>query len=566
MCVNRYSVNATRSSLHCRLGRPFASTWSSHGISLCTYLLETSSHLHPLPPTDISQPKMPPKRGMKRPAPENHTGHDSSVLAPEQTTRQRETVTHRHAPAPKSGIRAQQVPDFRRGRVVWMRTLQSHLTQLRSTTAQDVFADSTLTQLERQNRVITALRLIEQHRRNGTRTSFGSHHHRPVVSLPAGAEHTIDRLFTGPTIAGSRWSCKVEHYMNTKTNFGCAIYWLIDKSANERRWFGSTLLSAQCDMTVAWHIGLDISFAANRFPGNIKDMSKERVPSGLAPSNIMHLILRAATARQTHGRRILVAPSFRAKEDGYYIQWTASCIDPSKFQQWALRCVMSVGSGTQAPSWALRKEFSPYSAIPALDTRFFASPPYFSNIQFTNKAEATLDYVRGPDGLDLHHSDVPHQIPNISKAWTSSMDKRVAILQAERLAQALVAIMDGMVIDRISAKAMIQYHTNACKQLFPSGLMVSVDGSHLYEVRSDSDASYQRLVPSMRGCALLDPESRHLPESRVGQGRLISTWHALNQNWLMTASIPEAWIAAAKDAESSVVGMLLGSLQFELRL
>lgn len=63
-------------------------------------------------------------------------------------------------------------------------------------------------------------------------------------------------------------------------------------------------------MTVASHIGLDIASAANRFPGRIQDMSKERVPSSLVLSSTMHLILEAANRRHTRGRRILLAPTF----------------------------------------------------------------------------------------------------------------------------------------------------------------------------------------------------------------------------------------------------------------
>jgi hypothetical protein len=77
--------------------------------------------------------------------------------------------------------------------------------------------------------------------------------------------------------------------------------------------------------------------------------------------------------------------------------------------------------------------------------------------------------TRQANGLDSHQSIVPEQIPNISKAWTSPVDKRVAVLQAERLAQSLIAIMDGMVIDRAGAKVMIEYHTNPTKQIFRGG-------------------------------------------------------------------------------------------------
>lgn len=160
-----------------------------------------------------------------------------------------------------------------------------------------------------------------------------------------------------------------------------------------------------------------------------------------------------------------------------------------------------------------------------------------------------LGFAPDTDGLDVHQSTLPDWIPDISKAWTSLIDKRVAILQAERLAQALVTIMDGMVIDKASARVMIDYHTYASKQILPSGLMVSVDDSSLYELRGDDDPRYKRLLPSMRGCVLLDPESTHLPAIRVPKSRLTSAWRALNRNWLMTGSIPEAWIAAAKDAE-----------------
>jgi len=56
----------------------------------------------------ISRFKMPPKSGEKRVAPDSPTGDDSGGSAPKQTTRQREMKTYRHAPAPASGIRAQQ--------------------------------------------------------------------------------------------------------------------------------------------------------------------------------------------------------------------------------------------------------------------------------------------------------------------------------------------------------------------------------------------------------------------------------------------------------------------------
>jgi hypothetical protein len=500
----------------------------------------------------IDQPNMSPKRGKKRAASECPTSDDSGVPEPKKTTCQREMRMCRHmpapAPAPASGIRAQQVPCVLRGSDVLTRTLLSHSTQLRSTTRQGVSVDSTLRQLDRQNEIIEALRLVEHHERNGILTTCGPH--RPVVTLPPEAEYKVNTLFAGKAIAGRHWKCEVERHTNTKTNFGCAIYWLVDESTNERRWFGATSLSAQLDMTLASQIGLDIASAANRFPGKFQDMSKERVPSRLASSSTMHLILEAATRRQDRGRQTLLAPTFRAEEDGHYIQWTASCIDPSTFQRWALRCVISLDHATQAPSWAHRSELSWHHATPPPNTPFFWSPPYFPNIQFTTKARTSLRCTRQTNGMDSHRSTVPEQIPNISKAWTSPVDKRAAILQAERLAQALVAIMDGKVIDRAGAKAMIQYHSNPSKQIFRGGLMVFVDGSSLYDVRrDDDDPGYKRPVPSVRGCVLLDPRSRHLPAMRVTEGGLMSVCRALNRNWLMTGSVAEARIAGAKDAE-----------------
>jgi hypothetical protein len=124
-------------------------------------------------------------------------------------------------------------------------------------------------------------------------------------------------------------------------------------------------------------------------------------------------------------------------------------------------------------------------------------------------------------------------------------------MQAEQLTRALVAIMDGMIIDRASAKLMIQYHTNPCKQIFRGGLMLFVDGSSLYEVRRDDGPGYKYLIPSTHGSVLLDPELRHLPAMRVTEGKIMSACRALNQNWLMAGSIPEAWIACAKDAEAA---------------
>jgi len=428
-------------------------------------------------------------------------------------------------------------------------TLLSHPVQLRSTTSQDISADLILTQIERENETVQALRLIGHHERNGIRTTFAPH--SPIVPIPLEAEYTVNKSFTGKAITGRHWKCEVEQYANTRTNFGCAIYWLVDKATDERRWFGATFLSTQCDMAVASRIGLEIASAANRYPGRVQDMSKERVPSKLASSSTMHLILEAATRRQNHGRRKLIAPIFRAEEDGYYIQWTASCIDPSTFQRWTLRCVIGLDCTTQAPSWALRSALSWHHATPPPDTPFFWEPPYFPNIQFTTKAGTSLPSTRQRDGVDIHQSTVPHQIPNISKALTSQVDKRTAILQAEQLARSLVATMDGMVIDKASAKVMIDYHTDPGKRLFRGGLMVFVGGSSLYEVRRDDDPGYRRLIPSEYGCVLLDPESRHLPAMRVTEGRTMSVCRALNRNWLMTGSVPEAWIAGAKAAEAA---------------
>jgi hypothetical protein len=456
---------------------------------------------------------------------------------------------YRQTPTPASGIRAQQTSDILRGSEALTRSLLSHSIQLRSTTSRDISADSILTELTRQCEMVRALRLVGYHERNGILTTCGAH--RSVVPLSEEAENTVNGLFTGKPIAGRHWMCEVEQHKNTKTNLGCAIYWLVDESTNERRWFGATFLSAQCDMAVASRIGLDIASAANRFLGKIQDMSKERVPASLASSGTMHLMLEAATRRQNCGRRILLAPTFRPEEDGYYIEWSASCIDPSTFQRWALRCVIGLDHATQTPSWAPRSELIRHQATPPPDTPFFWSPPYFSNVQFITKAGASILHTPGLDGLDVHQSTVPHQIPDISKAWTSPVDKRVAIMQAEQLARALVAIMDGMIIDRASAKLMIQYHTNPCKQIFRGGLMLFVDGSSLYEVRRDDDPGYKHLIPSAHGSVLLDPESRHLPAMRVTEGKTMSACRALNQNWLMTGSIPEAWIAGAKDAEAA---------------
>jgi hypothetical protein len=331
--VGRLHASFATSSLQllASLQVPFPKDFEAHAASR-DFIALTSSSIHNS--NNIGQPKMPSKRGKKRAASKCLTSDDSGVPAPKKTNCQREMRMCRHkpapAPAPASGIRAQQVPCVLRGSDVLTRTLLSHSIQLRSTTCQGVSVDPTLKQLERQNEMIEALRLIEHNERNGILTTCGPH--RSVVALPPKAEYTVNTLFTGEAIAGRHWKCEVERHTNTKTNLGCAIYWLVDEST-ERRWFGATLLSTQIDMAIASRIGLDIASAANRFPGKFQDMSKERVPASLASSSTMHLILEAATRRQFRGRRTLIAPTFRSEEDGHYIQRAASCIDPSTFQR-----------------------------------------------------------------------------------------------------------------------------------------------------------------------------------------------------------------------------------------
>lgn len=189
----------------------------------------------------VGQFKMPPIRSKKRTASESLANDNSGTPASKKTGREGTLKTNHHQPACRSGIRAQQVPGALQGSDVLKRTLQSHLVQLRSTTSQDVSADPTLTQLERQNETINALRLLGQHKRHGIFINFPPH--RPVVSLPAKVECTVNGLFTRKAISGRQWKCEVEEFTASKTKFGCAIYWPVDESTNERRWSGATLLS-----------------------------------------------------------------------------------------------------------------------------------------------------------------------------------------------------------------------------------------------------------------------------------------------------------------------------------
>ena len=172
-------------------------------------------------------------------------------------------------------------------------------------------ADFALTQIEWRNDIINALRVVAYHHREGTKISRWCGP-SPMPRLEKGM---VDELFTGEAIAGSNWKCEVVQHTIPKKNIECAIYWLVENSTHERRWAGSTFLSAQCDMAFASRIGIDIASAANQLPGGVRCLSTERVSPSLAPTTTMRLVLEAATRRQTIGhnlcQRILLAPAFQ---------------------------------------------------------------------------------------------------------------------------------------------------------------------------------------------------------------------------------------------------------------
>jgi hypothetical protein len=123
-------------------------------------------------------------------------------------------------------------------------------------------------------------------------------------------------------------------------------------------------------------------------------MSNEGVTTGLIQSSVASLILEVATRRQADGRRALLAPTSQAEADGYYIEWTASCIDPSTSRPWTLGSPITI---------CLAAPFSTFMV------------PDVPDLQFVTKAEARSLAVQQVNGRGAHESIVPVQIPGISR-------------------------------------------------------------------------------------------------------------------------------------------------------
>lgn len=178
-------------------------------------------------------------------------------------------------------------------------------------------------------------------------------------------------------------------------------------------------------------------------------------------------------------------------------------------------------------------------------------PLYFPDVQFVTKAGTGLLSVRRENGLIVHESIVPDQVPNISKTWTSMFHKRDAILEAEELARALTAVMDGRVISKASVDSTVDHYSRSCGSYNPADGTIRNDGP-IWDKRpsddKDSHVRYTFLDLSM-SARNLDPTSRNLPAIRVQSGNIHLVSTHVDMTWIMTSNVPEAWIKAAKSAE-----------------
>jgi hypothetical protein len=460
---------------------------------------------------------MPPQRGTKRAASE-------SLPETAETTRQRATKTNCPAKTQTPADRARQAPSTPLGCDTAKLTLASQPLYLRSTGYGEPH-------IEDQSRVIKALRLLSYRWRTGTPILVPDIQTAPRQSA---AGRIVDELFTGLKVDGRNWKCDVEIWTLLGSKTDRVLFWLIDEDKDERRWFASTVPSAQCDVAAAQRIGSDIASAANRWPGRVQAMSNEGVTTGLIQSSVASLILEVATRRQADGRRALLAPTSQAEADGYYIEWTASCIDPSTSRPWTLGSPITI---------CLAAPFSTFMV------------PDVPDLQFVTKAEARSLAVQQVNGRGAHESIVPVQIPGISRTWTSRMDRRTAILQAEELARALVAIMDGMVIDKPSAKALVRHYTEEYSSPISKNTVFGLYGDlKLYDIWRDVAKRTYYLGPSKHVQKHIHPESLHfplIPVKSLNQDRLVLVLDSLNQTWVMTGSFSEAWVAGAAGAASA---------------
>jgi hypothetical protein len=287
-------------------------------------------------------------------------------------------------------------------------------------------------------------------------------------------------------------------------------------------------------------------------------MSKAQAPHNLVPTSTARLILGAATKRQVPGPDILPSPTFHAEDDGYYIKWSASCIEPVRSQPRTFKGVISLCSATQAST---------------------TSEPYIANFQFTTGAR--LLSVRQENDRDIHESLVPDQIPDISKPWTAQVDKRVAILQAEQLARVLVARIDGMEIKEASAKALVQHYSEKFGSASSQAANGTVFGLHgglkLYEIQRDVDRGGYCLSPSEYVRKHIDPSSTALPDiliKSLDRDRLVLVLDDLIETWLMTGDLIHTAIECAKAADAAGRAASAGTppqymgrgIQFEPRL
>ncbi|KAF2134796.1 hypothetical protein P153DRAFT_380608 [Dothidotthia symphoricarpi CBS 119687] len=365
--------------------------------------------------------------------------------------------------------------------------------------------------------------------------------HRKPTPAATAINHSIHNFFNMPVREGRTFVPVVERAKGRPVRVGAGKPkktlkpWVFaaERTASdgtiERRYFGLWIASA-LTQTTADLVCTDLTKALNGWPGTIDAITSDSEPV-LGASHIWGLI-RASLAR--HDRTYLRSPNYAHKRDKSSFYLNPILVDPITFM----------------PSMQWEYTISPLSiAITTDDTSTFI-PKGFGFVKYEGGGTKgrvfdydCYSYKLSADGQEeLHDSGLPAELFNEG-------EDRDHVEKIEKLARGLLAATFMMVATpdqfRLFAENWIKERANKkilkAVLVYGGNSLVTLDRQFLSWSIVPSDQLRKDLIP---GC--------YLPAVVVNsrdRARVVPVLEALNNTYISTASVTDAWIQAVIQAD-----------------
>lgn len=350
---------------------------------------------------------------------------------------------------------------------------------------------------------------------------------KPTPVVQAAEGQLIESLFTAPVKHGRTFRAKLDTHSGKNRGKGIQRYWIfgaVDDSNTCR--YITARVDANLDQTVAEEIAKDLASMLNPWPGGLDNVSSPDVRKDLQCKTLAVIALRAAMRKHNSNTTMVLRNPFYSGTGYPNITVKMSCIDPVSGQEYELAEKINPSSvgNTDAP------------IFPGVR---FAKPNYGGALMRGSKVsdEGLFALTRDEEGNDVHASCLPDDLGTNERL-------RDGLVKAENVGRALIAKLEGSIINNEAAKKLVKFYTTqwgrATLRQSPSG---PYGGHQLIRTTFSFPERRIETIPTDQVKADVSGKIPRITIRSLDRTRVIPVLDTITQTWLEAGDLKKTFLA-----------------------